>query len=65
MVSTEPNVSLTGRYTIDETAELLGIHRNTLCRYAKHGKIRFGIRRADSRKFFFGSEILRFWRAQV
>lgn len=65
MVTIEPKVVLNGRYTIDETCELLGLHRNTLTRYTKRGKIRFGIRRADSRRFYLGSEILKFWRAQL
>lgn len=65
MVSKEPDVRINGRYSIEETCTALGLHRNTLRRYTAHGKIRFGIRRADSRKFYLGSEILRFWRAQI
>lgn len=33
MTSEEPQVSQTGRYSINETAELLGIHRNSLRTY--------------------------------
>ena len=65
MVNYEPLVSRNTRYTIDETCCLLGIHRHTLRRYSKQGKIKFGIRGADSCKFYLGKEILRFWNAQV
>ena len=61
MTSTQPDVKLTSRYSRVETCKLLGIHRNTLSRYTKSGKIRFGIRASTGRKFYLGSEILRFW----
>ena len=61
MTSTEPNVKLTSRYSIVETCKFLGIHRNTLSRYAKKGRIRYGIRASTGRKFYLGSEILKFW----
>ena len=63
MVKTEPNVKRDGRYNIEETCRLLGIHRNTLLKYAKLGIIQYGIRRSTTRKFFTGGEILRFWKA--
>ncbi len=65
MVSIEPSIALTGRYSIEEASKMLGIHRNTLLRYTVQGKIRCGIRRGTSRKFYLGSEILRFWKAQL
>lgn len=63
MVTTEPKVNKDGRYSVEETAVLLGVHRNTVLRYTKQGKLLFGIRRSNTRKFYTGSEILRFWRA--
>ena len=65
MVSHEPKAVLNNRYTIEEAAELLGIHRNTLLRYVKLGLLRCGFRRNNRRKFFLGSEIIRFWKAQL
>lgn len=59
----EPNVSLTGRYTINATCKLLGIHRNTLAIYTNDGRIKCGYRRENKRKFYLGREILRFWKA--
>jgi len=63
MVIDEPQVSRNGRYNIEDTCRLLGIHRNTLMRYVKKGRICFGIRRSTTRKYFTGSEILRFWKS--
>ncbi len=51
-------------YTIAETCELLDIHRDTLRKYTFAGSIRCGFRRCNGRKFYLGSEILRFWKAQ-
>lgn len=65
MICHEPKAVLNSRYSIEEAAQLLKIHRNTLLRYAKEGKISFGIRRSSKRKFFLGSEIIRFWKAQL
>lgn len=65
MVTVEPNVRSDGRYSVQETAHLLGIHRNTLLRYTNKGRISCGIRRSTTRKFFTGREIIRFWKAQL
>lgn len=64
MVSNEPNVNPKSRYSVVETCELLGICRNTLQLYTNKGMIRCGFRRANSRKFYLGSEIKRFWASQ-
>ena len=58
MVNYEPKAALNSRYTIEEAAELLGIH-------VKQGLLRCGFRRNNRRKFFLGSEIIRFWKAQL
>lgn len=65
MVNYEPPVSVGRRYTIEETSSLLGIHRHTLRRYTKQGKIKCSIRRSDNRKFYSGREIVRFWKAII
>lgn len=64
ITSTEPRVSANGRYSINETCNLLGIHRNTLLRYTEQGIIKCGIRRSTMRKFYSGMEILKFWKGQ-
>lgn len=65
LVIQEPNVRPDGRYNVKQTAALLGFHRNTLLKYTNEGKIRCGIRRSTSRKFYTGMEIIRFWKAQL
>lgn len=62
---TEPKVAESGRYTVTQTCNVLGIHRNTLQKYTLGGRIKCGFRRESARKFYKGSEILRFWRAQL
>lgn len=65
MTALEPEVSLTGRYSIGEASKILGINRSTLRRYTNAGYIKCGFRRESARRFYLGSEILRFWRAQL
>jgi len=62
MVETEPRVALNGKYGIGKAASILGIHRNTLRSYTKDGKIKCGLHRNNDRIFYFGHEILKFWR---
>lgn len=65
MTTTKPNVRRDGRYSITETAHALGVHRNTIRRYAQKGQMKCGVRRATSRIFFSGQEILNFWLARL
>lgn len=62
----EPKVTPTSRYPIGEAAKLLGCDRGTLRRYCDRGLIKCGFRRVgQGGRFFTGSELLRFWRAQI
>ena len=55
---------MNGRYCVNATCKILGIHRNTLLNYTKAGYIRCGYRATSKRKFYYGREIVRFWRAE-
>ena len=61
MVAIQPKTSPSGRYSVNETCQLLGIHRNTLRRYTEQGDIVCGYR-GNMKKFYTGLEIVRFWR---
>ena len=63
MVSIYPDLPENGRYSVLETASILGIHRDTLRRHAEAGLIKFGLRRTNMRKFYLGREINRYWKA--
>lgn len=65
MTSEEPNVSCNSRYDINATCSLLGISRNTLRKYTALGFIKSEIRRCNGRSFYFGSEILKFWKGSI
>ena len=65
MVTEEPRVKEASRYSLEEASKLLGMHRNTLLKYANKGIIKTGIRRSNSRRFYLGREIIRFWKAQL
>ena len=65
ITSYQPCVVPDGRYSISDTCKLLNIHRHTLRRYTKAGFIEYGQRGENGRKFYLGSEIIRFWKAQL
>ena len=66
MITTEePKVKETGRYSVQQTSAVLGIHRNTLRSYTEQGLIKCGFRKVNYRKFYEGREIIRFWKASV
>lgn len=46
-------------YTTQEVAEVLGVTRQTVNNYCRSKLLRYGVSRANGRKFFKGSEILR------
>lgn len=65
MVTEQPVVIQSSRYTVMQTCKILGIHRNTLRRYTESGAIQLGIRKSTTKKFYLGSEILRFWQSHL
>ncbi len=65
ITASEPNVALTGRYSITQAASALGIHRNSLLKYTNSGMIKCGYRKTTARKFYTGVELMKFWRAQM
>ena len=65
MKAEEPKVALTGRYSTRETTEVLGITKDTLRKYRREGKIKFGVRKANGRPFYTGAEIMKLWRASL
>ena len=46
-------------YTVQEVAEILGKTRQTINNYCKAHILRYGVSRANGRKFFKGSDIIR------
>jgi len=61
MTPTMPNVPDTGRYSVMQTARVLGIHRNTLERYRRDQRIKCGWRSDKVTKYYTGKEIKRLW----
>ena len=53
VTSIEPKVAPTGRYTVKQTCECLGIHRNTLRRYTDEGHIKCSFRREMREKYIW------------
>ena len=65
ITSNRPQVALDGKYPIGQASAILGIDRKTLRKYNESGLIKCGYRRESARKFFLGSELIRFWEAKL
>lgn len=65
MILIEPQIPNDARLPIGEAAQVLGINRVTLHRKTSKGLIKCGFRRGTARRFYLGSEIKRYWRAQL
>ena len=64
MVSDRPNVLARAKYTVKETANILGISRKTLWRYTCDLKIRPVVNQCNNRRMYYGSEIMALWGAE-
>lgn len=61
----EPRVSLTRRYSVKETAEILKVSRNTVGRLVARGELHLGGMKPHGRRmypFYYGRDILKYWR---
>lgn len=61
MVDTEPKVNATSRYSIKAVATYLGVSTRTVQRYIAAGDMKAQTRKANSKRFVTGIEILRVW----
>lgn len=52
-------ITPTRHYSMNQAAEALGIHRNTLRRYADNGYIKRHYNRVNGRVYFEGAQLLR------
>ena len=53
------------RYSINDTATLLGIHRNTLKKYTDLHFIKFHLHSVGRRVFYLGKDINEFWNKTI
>lgn len=60
-----PNAEPERRYTIEETAKMLGIHRNTLRGYTESHYIRPVQHFVGARVYYMGAEINAFWKKEI
>lgn len=65
MTTDVPNVNPSSRYNAKQTAEALGVSPDSVRRYANSGALKCGFWRHNGKRFYEGSEIIRFWRARL
>lgn len=65
MTNTIPNVDPKGLYGTVKAAEALQVHKTTICRWHKEGKLAGRYRRHNGYSVFTGEEIIRFWKSMM
>ncbi len=60
----EPEVVDNARYSLSETCKILNLSIKTVLKYTEQGAIKCGIRKSNGRKFYTGTDIKKFWKAQ-
>lgn len=60
MTTEMPNVAKTGKYSVQQTAEKLGVSRQTIYEHSEQGLIKYKYRQ-NGRRVYLGSEIIRYW----
>lgn len=61
MINTRPHVALEGRYSMGETAMLLGVDRKTIYRWRKCGYLKQKRYRHNDRPYILGRDILKIY----
>jgi predicted site-specific integrase-resolvase len=64
MTKTIEHIEPSARYELREAADALSVDKSTIQRWSHDGLLRFGIKKSNNRKFWLGSELIRFWKAE-
>lgn len=56
-----PNINPLGNYPIGRAAQMLGIDRSTLRRYARTGRVKFSLRSDNCRMYFKGRDLIKLY----
>lgn len=65
MVNEVPDIPKKAKFSVKETAKILGVSRASLYRYIKDGFIKANVRMCNNRICFTGGEIIKFWGSEL
>lgn len=65
MIATPPEVKPTSRYSVGETAKLLGLSQRTISRYISAGNMKVQYLKINKRPVISGLEITRIWNSTL
>ncbi len=65
LTSSQPNIDLNGRYSVTEASKILNIHRSTIWRWVRQGKLRPYVSTINSRTRFIGKDLMRLWQEEI
>jgi len=63
MIIEIPNINPLGRYELRDAAKALQVNKSTINRWTNAGLLCCQLRKANGRRVWAGSELIRFWKA--
>lgn len=64
MIRTPPDIPPTARLELREAAEALQVDKSTIQRWTNNGKLKYGIKKSNNRKYWLGSDLIKFWKSE-
>lgn len=65
MITTEPDVKLTDKYSVTQTSKLLDISRQTIYRDMNSGNLKFKLSKSNNRRILSGKDIKKYWLMRI
>lgn len=65
MIANLPHVDSAGRYSLADTARILGVSPSTILRWTRAGHMRCLYRPVNHRPTWSGEEIIRVWQSKI
>lgn len=64
MIRTPPDIPPTARLELREAVEALQVDKSTIQRWTNNGKLKCGIKKSNNRKYWLGSDLIKFWKSE-
>lgn len=64
MINTAPKIDPSARLELREAAAALNVDKSTIQKWTKDQRLRCGVKKSNGRKYWLGSELIRFWKAE-
>lgn len=64
MTTTKPIIDPSARLELRDAAAALGVTKSTILRWSAEGRLACGVKKCNGRRFWTGSELIKFWKSE-